>query len=66
MRSKRRWRDGPRWSWLCYVLGHQHESWKWYSWCGLSPSWHYHGTTTYGVDSICERCRKGLSFTSKL
>ena len=28
--GRRRWRDGPRWPWLCKYLGHQKKWWHYY------------------------------------
>jgi hypothetical protein len=67
MEAKRRWRDGPRWPWLCRIIGHQK---KWYHWyAGASDelisgifgipvraSWHY-GAIYSTKGQMCGRCQ---------
>lgn len=71
MKERRRWRDGPRWPWLCRVLGHQMEWSQWYigagdelgaavaRWLGgsseVKPSWHRGGMHCM-QGRLCGRC----------
>lgn len=38
--ERRRWLDGPRWPWLCKIVGHQRRAWFWYSYCGMTPDFY--------------------------
>jgi hypothetical protein len=55
--ERRRWIDGPRWHWLCRLVGHQKRAWAWYSYCGLGDAWHRHALYLMsGGGQICLRC----------
>ncbi len=64
--KRRRWIDGPRWKWLCRVLGHQGKAYYWLKFPSIFGGHVYAWDRLGSCDANGDRCcRCGVNIPDK-